>query len=82
MARSLCIVHDGSYMGHLATDVYSAGVYVFCKSTKQMVKCAVADQSNDADNYRAKIGRGDGPVDIASGDCSSSSDIPTSRTIL
>ena len=48
-------MYDGSYMEPIATNVWFVGVYIYYKRTKQMAKCAVVGQSDDADNYRAEI---------------------------
>ena len=52
---SLAIVHDGSYQEHISTQVSSAGVYIYCKITRKMAKCGVAEHSDDASNYRGEI---------------------------
>ena len=52
---SLCIVHDGSYMVDLDSEVCSAGLVMFCKISRQTLKCAVAERSAEAGNYRGEI---------------------------
>ena len=52
---SLCIVHDGSYMVDLDTEVFSAGLMIFCTISGQTFKCAVAGRSSEAGNYRGEI---------------------------
>jgi len=52
---SLAIVHDGSYQEHVSTQVSSAGVYIYCKTTRKVAKCGVAEHSNEASNYRGEI---------------------------
>ena len=49
------IVHDGSYMPDVTTEVSLAGVYVYCTRSKRKAKCMVAEKSCDASNYRAEI---------------------------
>ena len=55
MMGSLAIVHDGSYMPHVAKDICSAEFMIYCKNYKFKAKGSVVKQSSDADNYRAKI---------------------------
>ena len=55
MMGSLVIVHDGSYMPHVAKDVCSAGFMIYCKNYKYKAKGTVVERSSDADNYRAEI---------------------------
>ena len=52
---TLTIVHDGSYMKELDKNVCSAGFMIFCSRTKCQAKGAVAEWSENADNYRAEI---------------------------
>ena len=51
----LCVVHDGSYMVGLDTDVCSAGVVIYCTNSRLTAKCAVVERSTAADNYRGNI---------------------------
>ena len=52
---SLCIVHDGSYLVDLDTEVCLAGLVIFCTISRQTLKCAVAERSSEAGNYRGEI---------------------------
>lgn len=52
---SLCTVHDGSYMKELSERVCSAAVVIYCKVSKKRLKCAVAEETDQADNYRGEI---------------------------
>ena len=52
---SLCIVHDVSCMVDLDTEVCSAGLMIFCTISGQTLKCAVAERSSEAGNYRGEI---------------------------
>ena len=52
---TLLIGHDGSYMSEVATDVCSAGFYIFCSASGNVCKGAAAERSANADNYRAEM---------------------------
>jgi hypothetical protein len=52
---SLACAHDGSYMSLEVVDLSSAGVIVFCASTKQFLKASLAECSTFASNYRGKL---------------------------
>ena len=52
---SLVIVHDGSYMPHVAKDVCSAAFIIYCTVTRQRCKGAIAERVKSADNYRGEI---------------------------
>lgn len=52
---SLDIVHDGSYMSHVSTEVCSAAVMIRCSITQKQAKISVAEKSRCADNYRGEI---------------------------
>jgi hypothetical protein len=52
---TLCIVHDGSYMPEEAVDLCSAGVVIFCRSSRNWLKVSVVECSHDASNYRGEL---------------------------
>jgi hypothetical protein len=52
---SLVCAHDGSYMALEAVDLSSAGVIVFCASTKQWFKASLAERSTFTSNYCGKL---------------------------
>jgi hypothetical protein len=52
---SLVCAHDGFYMAVEAVDLSSAGVIVFCASTKQWLKASLAEHSRFASDYCGKL---------------------------
>ena len=52
---SLVMVHDGSYMPHVSTEVCSAAIYIYCQITKNVAKGVIVEHTPDADNYRAEL---------------------------
>ena len=55
MLGSLCMVHDGSYMPEVTTEVCSAAIYIYCQHTKKRAKGCIVEHTPDADNYRAEL---------------------------
>jgi hypothetical protein len=52
---SLVCAHDGSYMALEVVDLSSAGVIVFCASTKQWLKASLVERSTFTSNYCGKL---------------------------
>ena len=52
---TLAIVHDGSYMPDLSTEICSAAVMIYCTATGFSAKGAIVESTPDADNYRGEI---------------------------
>merc|ERR1712115_204497 len=52
---TLIMVHDGSYNENLDPDKCSAAYIVMYRRTKYKMKGTVVDQSDRANNYRAKL---------------------------
>jgi hypothetical protein len=52
---SLCIAHDGSYMPETLTIICSAGVIMYCKTSRCWLKLSIAEKSDAASNYRGEL---------------------------
>jgi hypothetical protein len=52
---SLCISHNGSYMGKESSSLCSAGIIIYCQSLHQWLKASVAKFSDTASNYRGEL---------------------------
>ncbi len=52
---SLCIAHNGSYMGKESSSLCLAGIIIYCQSLHQWLKASVAEFSDTACNYRGKL---------------------------
>ena len=52
---TLAIVHDGSYMSEISTEICSAAIMVYCTATGLSAKGAIVERTQDADNYRGEI---------------------------
>jgi hypothetical protein len=52
---SLSIAHNGSYMAEKSPDLCSAGVIIFCSSTRQWLKSSVMELSDAASNYCGEL---------------------------
>jgi hypothetical protein len=52
---SLIIAHDGSYMALEAPDLCSAGLVLFCKTSKKWLKASAAERLEVASNYCGKL---------------------------
>ena len=49
------VVHDGSYMPKMTTEVCSAAVIICDKESGEWLSCVIAEKSSSADNYRGEI---------------------------
>ncbi len=47
----LCIAHDGSFMAEESTKYCSAGVIIYCRSSRQGLKSSTAESLEAASNY-------------------------------
>jgi ribonuclease HI len=54
-AGSLALAHDGSYMASESVHLCSAGVILFCTTTKQCLKASISERSDAASNYRGEL---------------------------
>ena len=54
-AGTLVIAHDGSYMPSLMPDLCSAGVILYCSTSKQWLKASVSERSDASSNYRGEL---------------------------
>ncbi len=52
---SLRIAHDGSYMPEVSTAICSAGVIMYCKTSKCWLKLSIAKQLDAASNYQEEL---------------------------
>ena len=52
---SFCVVHEGSYMVDLDSEVCLTGVVIYCTNSRLTAKCAVAERSTSADNHHGEI---------------------------
>jgi hypothetical protein len=52
---SLVIIHDGLFMREISPYTLSAAVMIYCKTTKKVCKCTIAEQSQSAGSYRGEI---------------------------
>jgi hypothetical protein len=55
LAKSLIIVHDGSYMKKNSPIISSAATMIYCNIAKVRCKCTCAEMSTSAGSYRGKI---------------------------
>ena len=55
VAGSICITHNGSYMANDATHLCSAGIIMYCRTTRQWLKASVAEQLVSESNYRGEL---------------------------
>ncbi len=51
----LCIAHDGSFMAEESTKHYSAGVIIYCRSSRQWLKSSIAESLEVASNYCGEL---------------------------
>ena len=49
------VVHDGSYMPKMTTEVCSAAVIICDKKSGEWLSCVIAEKFSSADNYRGEI---------------------------
>ena len=54
IAGSICIAHDG-YMSEQSQELCSAGVVIYCRTSRQWLKAAAAISSALASNYRGEL---------------------------
>jgi hypothetical protein len=51
---SLVIVHDRSFMKEISPYISSAAVMIYCKKTRKVCKCTIAEQFQSAGSYRGE----------------------------
>ncbi len=51
----LCIAHDGSFMAEESTKHCSAGVIVFCRSSRQWLKSSITESLEAASNHCGEL---------------------------
>jgi hypothetical protein len=55
LVQSLIIIHDGSYMKEISTDISSAATMIYCLITRYRCKCTWAERSTSAGSYHGEI---------------------------